>query len=82
MSNKVKILSNSEGKCPYCNNTDIEYGTLKIVDDMAHHPCTCIMCKKTFEQWYNFNFIGHNVGVRGLIDANDVLGKEINYEEN
>lgn len=77
---KVKILSNSEDKCPYCNSTDIEIGTLEISDDMAHHPCTCKNCNRTFEQWYNFNFIGHNVGTRGLIDANDVLGKEIDYE--
>lgn len=74
---KVKILSNEEDKCPYCNSRNISYDAAEFDEGMVHYPCECLSCKRHFEQWYELKFVGHNVGNSGEYDASLVLGKEI-----
>ena len=75
---KVKILSNKQGQCPYCNSNSITYSSMELEDNMVYYPCTCDNCKRYFEEWYELNFTGHNVGSNGqhIIDDNT---KEIIY---
>lgn len=80
-NNKVKILSNTLGVCPYCNSEDIDYGSVHFEADFLYFPCTCNKCKRYFEEWNELTFAGLNVGRSGKYDANQYLGEEINYEE-
>lgn len=78
---KIKIISNRLGVCPYCNSERIEYEPAKNEVDMMYYPCTCRNCKKYFEEWYSLRFAGHNVGCYGQYDADEYLNEEINYYE-
>ena len=77
---KTKIISNTLGVCPYCNSESIDYGAVRFENNSLYFPCTCMKCKKYFEEWNNITFIGHNVGSSGEYEANDYIGKEIEYE--
>jgi hypothetical protein len=76
---KVKILSNQQGVCPYCNETEIYYDSAEFEDDMVCYKATCQSCKRSFEEWYHLKFAGHNVGYLGQYLAENVLNKEIEY---
>lgn len=77
---KVKIISNEAGVCPYCNSEDIDYDVAKFEPNFIYYPCTCNKCKRYFEEWNELNFSGHNVGSSGEIEASDCLNKEIDYD--
>ena len=78
---KVKILSNEVGMCPYCNSQNIDYDSARFhTDGMVSWRAICNGCHREFEEWHEMNFVGHNVGTNLDIDANDVLDKEIEYE--
>lgn len=76
---KVKILSNESGQCPYCNSKNIEYFD-EVQEDsfMLYYKCECRECKRYFEEWYELQFAGLNVGADGCIEA--VVGEEIDYK--
>lgn len=58
---RPKYKSNEQGRCPYCNEYTLEYGAIEADDaDMIHYPWICENCKRTGEEWYEINFIGHN----------------------
>ncbi len=80
-ANKVKIQSNQLGVCPYCGSESIDYGPARFEADLMYFPCTCMKCKRYFEEWNSLNFVGLNVGRSGEHQAEDVLGKEIEYNE-
>lgn len=52
-----------EDHCPYCNSTDIEYGSLELtLDQQLYRRCFCPNCEHKFEQWYELSFLGVNIG--------------------
>ena len=79
--NKVKLISNQAGVCPYCNSEDINYGAAKFKLNYIYYPCTCNECKRYFEEWNELHFSGHNVGSSGEYKASDYFEKEIEYAE-
>lgn len=47
----MKYKSNEQGKCPYCNATELEYGVAEFQDDgMVFYPWTCEHCGRTGEE--------------------------------
>lgn len=80
MNNKVKILSNTLGVCPYCNSEDIDYGCVHFEADFLYFPCTCNTCNRYFEEWNTLTFAGLNVGRSGEYEAEHHLNEEIDYE--
>lgn len=62
----MKVKSNACGKCPFCDEFTLEYGSLDILDDMIYYPWTCTKCGHKGEEWYSIEFAGHNV-----LDEND-----------
>lgn len=82
---KVKILSNEENKCPYCNCEDFYH----ISDDFFKgwdgttivRTMECRSCLRVFEQRFKLQFISNFVGEDKDISARDALGEEIDYEE-
>ena len=78
---KVKILSNEQGQCPYCNSMDIDYGCIQLEDDMIYYPAHCNECGRDFEEWYDLTFTGHNVGDGCCEEAADLIGEEIEMDE-
>lgn len=78
---KVKIISNEDGKCPYCNSTDINYDAFESeLPFYVYQPCICNTCKRYFEAWYDLHFAGHSVGDMGDYEAADVINTEIEYD--
>ena len=76
---KVKIISNEQGKCPYCNSHNIEYSSADFEENMVYYQCECEECKRYFEEWYELKFAGHNGGRNGNYLVDDVINKEIEY---
>lgn len=57
----MKILSNEEGKCPICNNINLDYEPISFIDNLCVYRWKCLDCGAEGEEWYELNFIGHNV---------------------
>lgn len=76
---KVKIISNRQGCCPYCNGVDINYGPSEYEDDHIKYPAECLDCNRYFEEWFYLKFAGHNVEEQGQYEASECFGKEIEY---
>lgn len=81
---KVKILSDYEEKCPYCNGENIseidrEYTEL---GDLTTTMC-CKDCGRKFDQWFvcKYVFVGNGVGTYRDEEAEKCLYEEIDYEE-
>lgn len=64
-----------EGFCPVCghNEDDLEYEAIEINDNLAHYPWKCGNCQSTGSEWYQLEFIGHNVTGQDNTDANDLI---------
>jgi hypothetical protein len=77
---KVKIISNKQGHCPYCDSVNVNYESFEFEDDHIKYPAECLDCKRYFEEWFYLKFVGHNVGSHGEHEASYVLNKEINYD--
>ena len=74
----VAILKVEEGVCPYCGGTDIDYGTLEVADSgFQFYPAHCRGCDRDFEEWYECNFTGHNVGDDLCIEASKGMKVEM-----
>ena len=78
---KVKILSNEQGQCPYCNGLDIDYSCAQFEGDMMYFPAHCNDCERDFEEWYELTFAGHNIGDSCCEEAADWIGEEIEMDE-
>lgn len=76
---KIKIKSNEETLCPYCNSTEFTYDETCYEDDMMYFRCSCNKCNRYFEAWYTMHFVGHNVGYCGEHEAR--VGEEIEYDD-
>lgn len=59
-----------EGVCPVCGETQLEYDTIQLEDDMIYYPWTCEHCGTSGEEWYKLSFAGHNVNTK---DGQDIL---------
>ena len=55
------ILSNNEGTCPFCNKSNLNYGSAEFEWIMVSYPWTCSNCGHTGEEYHRLEFIGHNV---------------------
>ena len=53
--------SNSEGVCPICNGTNLNYGSIEVRGNMIYYPWKCEDCSQSGEEWYDLIFIGHSV---------------------
>lgn len=57
----MKVKSNEMGTCPICNGNDLDYGCVEFTNNMIYYPWTCNNCKAEGEEWYNLDFVGHNI---------------------
>lgn len=55
------IKSNWQGKCCVCNSDSIDYGVVVFTDGQCYFPWTCKQCGQTGEEWFDMQFIGHNI---------------------
>lgn len=53
------IDEHQQGVCPNCQESDLEYGVLEVVDDQVMYPWTCSSCGTTGEEWYTMSFTNH-----------------------
>lgn len=53
--------SNNQGICPFCGESNLEYGAVEFEGEMCYFPWQCLECKHEGEEWYSMEFIGHNV---------------------
>lgn len=58
---EIKVKSNSEGRCPFCDSYNMEYGSLEFEGDLCYFPWTCRNCGHEGQEWYSMCFEGHNV---------------------
>lgn len=56
-----KTYINKCGVCPRCGNEDLEYGSIKLEDNMCYFPYECKSCGLEGEEWYSMQFAGHNI---------------------
>lgn len=57
----MKVKSNSEGVCPKCNGTNLNYGSIEMEGNMMYYPWECEDCSQSGEEWYDLIFAGHNL---------------------
>ena len=57
----MKVKCNNEGYCPFCGNTNLEYGAVNFEGSMLYFPWKCASCGREGEEWYSMTFEGHNV---------------------
>lgn len=68
----MKYKSNEQGKCPYCNSLELEYGVAEFQhDELVFYPWKCKHCGRTGEEWYELNFIGHNDDEGNIIELKE-----------
>lgn len=68
----MKFKSNKLGHCPFCDSTDLEYGTIQLEHTMCWYEWSCNKCDNTGEEWYTVEFAGHNVNTEdGNIEITD-----------
>lgn len=50
----------SQGECPKCGSTDLDYGSREggVGGDTFYYPFTCKTCKFEGKEWYEANFTG------------------------
>ena len=77
------IKSNCTGSCPLCNSDSIDYGVVVFTDGQCYFPWTCTQCGQTGEEWYNMEFIGHNIDFDGeSLEIEDyMIGKTLKNKE-
>ena len=77
----MEIKSNINGTCPLCNKDGVlEYGEVRFEGDLLYFPWKCSNCEETGEEWYETNFIGHNIYDKegNCIEIQDhLIGKEV-----
>jgi len=59
---KITLKKIEQGVCPYCGSMDINYDAIELKDEMLYYPAHCCDCGRSFEEWYDLVFAGHNVG--------------------
>lgn len=57
----MKVKSNENGQCPFCNSRNLDYDCVQLEGDMMYYPWRCRNCSHEGEEWYNLSFAGHNV---------------------
>ena len=48
----MAVKTKTDGICPYCKSTNIEYGTMEVEDESIYYPIDCNDCDKTSKEWY------------------------------
>ena len=54
--NKFKKIS--EGYCPCCGSSMVNYGSSNLNDNVMSYPCECADCGATWNEDYILNFCG------------------------
>ena len=67
---KVRLKKIEPGICPYCGSDAVDYGSSYAADEMYCYEAKCKDCERSFEEWYNLSFAGHNVGDNCEFTAN------------
>lgn len=57
----MKDYINKQGVCPKCGEHQLDYDTIRYIDEMCYYPYKCGMCGQEGEEWYRLEFQGHNV---------------------
>lgn len=58
----MKVKSNEMGTCPMCNGNMLNYDSIEVEDDMlVYYKWCCLDCGCEGEEWYELNFVGHNI---------------------
>lgn len=57
----MQILSNDEGTCPFCNESNLNYDSAEFEWNMVYYPWTCPNCGHSGEEYHKLEFTGHNV---------------------
>lgn len=57
----MKVKSNNQGICPFCGESNLEYGAVKFEGEMCYFPWKCLQCEHEGEEWYSMDFTGHNI---------------------
>ena len=57
----MEFKSNWQGRCPFCDSENLMYGTVEFEGDCIYFPWTCYDCEHEGKEWYNIDFIGHDV---------------------
>lgn len=57
----MRLKSNEEGKCPFCNSYALDYDMADFIDDMVYYKWHCNNCEHEGIEYYRLEFIGHNV---------------------
>lgn len=80
----MKITSNNAGECPFCGESNLEYGAIRLEGDMCYFPWECLTCEHIGEEWYSLKFIGHNVIDENgdNIELNNGMIRESSIEDN
>lgn len=52
------LLSNEEGKCPYCGSKNLSVDVFELQDESGYFNVTCNECEKDFKAWYDLKFAG------------------------
>lgn len=51
------IKKQSQGQCPFCDSSNIEYGSTELDCEMLSYDCTCKDCGKSFREWYLLAYV-------------------------
>lgn len=58
---KIRINKIEEGTCPYCESTNLSYGSFDLVDSGGYYSVFCFGCQRHFNEYYDFTFVGHGL---------------------
>lgn len=61
MEKKMKVKSNICEVCPFCNTGMLDYDSFKMDGEMGYYEWHCTNCGHDGEEWYQLEFVGHNV---------------------
>ena len=53
----MKVKSNKQGICPFCGESNLEYGAVQVEGEMCYFPWQCLECKHEGEEWYSMEFM-------------------------
>lgn len=54
-------MEEEQGKCPFCESYNIEYGAMELEDDTLYYPWKCEDCGCEGKDWYELKFIKQEI---------------------
>lgn len=49
------------GRCPVCGSSDLDYGSLEVMDECIRYPFTCKLCGVSGNEYASLSFNGFSV---------------------